>query len=195
MQGKIIAIAGCMFSGKSNIAKKLIDKLIEKGHRVRYFKSSLDTRGGHSIIIRGHEKIKAQVIKNNEVNEIVFQSSGCGCVWIDDAHFFGPDLIYVINILVNTGKTVVITGLDTDFRGEPFSPMPEILAIADKRIFPKQAKCKVCGAVANRTQKLTPDGKPAPYDSNVIDPGGEKSGDKYESRCREHHKVPGIKRP
>ena len=106
-------------------------------------------------------------------------------IGIDEAQFFEPDLVDLVKEFANDGIRVIIAGLDTDFRGEPFGSMPVLMAIAE-RVDKIHAICMVCGEFASCTQRLV-NGKPARYDDPVIIVG---AAELYEARCRRHHQVP-----
>lgn len=104
---------------------------------------------------------------------------------IDEAQFFDDGIVEVANQLADQGKRVIVTGLDTDFRGEPFGCMPVMIAMADK-VEKLNAICMVCGEAATRTQRLV-NGKPANYHDPIVIVGASEM---YEARCRRHHEVP-----
>jgi thymidine kinase len=106
-------------------------------------------------------------------------------VAVDEAQFFDWELSHVCNELAERGLRVILAGLDMDFRGEPFGPMPLLLAEAEE-VTKLQAICVVCGAPASRTQRLI-NSQPAAYDDPLILVGGSES---YEARCRKCHEVP-----
>jgi thymidine kinase len=106
-------------------------------------------------------------------------------VAIDEAQFFEDEIIQVVEELADRKVRVIVAGLDTDFRGEPFGPMPVLMARAE-RVDKLQAICMVCGEPASRTQRLV-NGKPARYHDPVVIVG---AAEMYEARCRAHHKVP-----
>jgi thymidine kinase len=106
-------------------------------------------------------------------------------VGIDEAQFFDADLIDVIRNLVDRGIRVIVGGLDMDFRGEAFGPMPLLMAQAES-VDKLQAICMICGEPASRTQRLV-NGKPAHYNDPVVIVGASEM---YEARCRTHHIVP-----
>jgi thymidine kinase len=110
-------------------------------------------------------------------------------VAIDEAQFFDDEIVTVAEQLADNGVRVIIAGLDLDFRGEPFGPMPALMCRADQ-VQKLHAICMVCGEEATRTQRLV-NGKPANYDDPIILVGASES---YEARCRTHHSVPGKKR-
>ena len=106
-------------------------------------------------------------------------------VAIDEAQFFDDEIGPIVQHLADQGLRVIVAGLDTDFRGEPFGPMPELMAkaeIVDKL----HAICMVCGESASRTQRLV-NGQPAYYEDPVVIVG---AAELYEARCRQHHQVP-----
>ena len=108
-------------------------------------------------------------------------------VAIDEAQFFDSGMIDLCKRLAGRGVRVIVAGLDTDFRGEPFGPMPLIMAEAEM-VDKLQAICVVCGAPASRTQRMI-DGQPASYDDPIIMVGAKEN---YEARCRHCHEVPGA---
>jgi thymidine kinase len=106
-------------------------------------------------------------------------------VGVDEAQFFDSEIIHIVQSLADRGIRVLVAGLDTDFRGEPFGPMPVLMAIAEV-VDKLHAICMVCGEPANRTQRLV-NGQPAFYDDPVVIVG---AAEMYEARCRDHHIVP-----
>ena len=106
-------------------------------------------------------------------------------VAIDEAQFFDPEIVQIVQQLASRGIRVVVAGLDTDFRGEPFGPMPVLMSIAE-HVDKLHAICMVCGDEASRTQRLV-NGKPARFDDPVVIVGASEM---YEARCRVHHEVP-----
>lgn len=110
-------------------------------------------------------------------------------VAIDEVQFFDEDIIPVAQELADQGMRVIVAGLDQDFKGEPFGPVPKMMALAE-HVTKLQAICMVCGSPASRTQRLI-DNRPASYDDPVILVGASES---YEPRCRHCHEVPGKKR-
>jgi thymidine kinase len=104
---------------------------------------------------------------------------------IDEAQFFDEKLVEVATELANQGMRVIVAGLDTDFRSEPFGPMPVLMAKAE-RVDKLHAICMVCGEPASKTQRLV-NNEPAHYDDPVVIVGASEL---YEARCRKHHVVP-----
>lgn len=107
-------------------------------------------------------------------------------VGVDEAQFFDDEILGVVQELADMGLRVIVAGLDTDFRGEPFGAMPNLMAQAE-RVDKLHAICMVCGDLASRTQRLI-DGRPARFDDPVVVVGASEL---YEARCRAHHQVPG----
>jgi thymidine kinase len=107
-------------------------------------------------------------------------------VIIDEVQFFDTGIIETCDVLADAGKRVIVAGLDNNFRGEPFGPVPPLMAQADE-VTKLHAICVVCGAPATRTQRLI-NGQPASYDDPIIMIGASES---YEARCRRCHEVPG----
>jgi thymidine kinase len=187
LRRSLTVIAGPMFSGKSEELIRLLTVRFEHARqKVQVFSPSVDTRSGQGKIaakskfnlsfpsqtVTGAEEITALVAKDTHV------------VAIDEAQFFDQGLVAVCAKLARE-REVIVAGLPTDFRGEPFGPMPLLLALATE-VKLLHACCAVCGNDADRTQRLV-DGKPAHHDDPLILVGGAKEG--YEARCLFHHEV------
>jgi len=182
--GSIEVICGSMFSGKSEELIRRVRRVQIARKKVQIFKPLLDNRY-HVQYIYSHNgsKLKATCIENpEEILKLV--KHDIEVIAIDEAQFFDDRIIEVCQILANQGKRVIVAGLDQDFRGEPFGPMPALLAIAEY-VDKLQAICMVCGRPATRTQRLV-NGKPADYNDPTILIGAKES---YEARCRQHHEV------
>lgn len=182
--GFIEVICGSMFSGKSEELIRRVRRVQIARKKVQIFKPLLDNRY-HVQYIYSHNgsKLKATCIENpEEILKLV--KHDIEVIAIDEAQFFDDRIIEVCQILANQGKRVIVAGLDQDFRGEPFGPMPALLAIAEY-VDKLQAICMVCGRPATRTQRLV-NGKPADYNDPTILIGAKES---YEARCRQHHEV------
>jgi thymidine kinase len=106
-------------------------------------------------------------------------------VAIDEAQFFEAEVGVLCQALAARGVRVIVAGLDQDFRGEPFGPMPQLMSLAE-HVDKLHAICAICGGEASRTQRLIND-QPAWYDDPVVVVGASEL---YEARCREHHHVP-----
>ncbi|HEY3121966.1 MAG TPA: thymidine kinase [Vicinamibacteria bacterium] len=180
--GWVEAITGSMFSGKSEELIRRVRRAQIARQKVQLFKPRIDTRYVEDHIVSHSEmKMPSQVVvSSSEILDKV--EDGTEVVAIDEAQFFDPGLVQVVNTLADRGIRVIVAGLDQDYRGRPFDPMPQILAVAeyvDKTL----AICMRCGAPANRTQRLV-----AATDRVVV--GG---ADQYEARCR-HCFQPGPER-
>jgi thymidine kinase len=171
--GWIEVICGSMFSGKSEELIRRLRRAQIARQRVQIFKPKLDSRFSEDHIVSHSEmKIRSQLV--SQAREILDLLDGrTQVIGIDEGQFFDMDLAYVCNNLADSGKRVIVAGLDQDFRGKPFDPMPQLLSIAEY-ITKTLAICVRCGAPANRTQRL------------VENPDRLMVGatDAYEARCR-----------
>jgi len=183
-RGVIEVITGCMFSGKSEELIRRIKRAKIAKQNVQVFKSSLDTRYDEGSVV-SHSGAKVEAISIDHPEGIIAKiEDGTEVVAIDEAQFFNDRIIYVIEFLADKGLRVIVAGLDTDFRGEPFGPMPYILSRAEK-VDKLTAICVICGDEATRTQRII-NGNPASYFDPVI---MVDASEKYEPRCRTHHIV------
>ena len=191
MVGKIQIITGCMFSGKT-------EELIRRLHLLQYgqqsyllFKPVIDDRYGKSVVSTHYgRKLEAWVLEKDQeslegliavVGKEAFDKADV--IAFDEANFFSKNLPELCQRLSMLGKRVIVVGLDRTFTGDPFVPMPDLLAIADD-VLKLKAICVICGKKATRSQRLI-DGKPAPANDPVIKVGGVGS---YEARCRDCYK-------
>jgi thymidine kinase len=188
--GWIEVISGVMFSGKSEELLRRVRRSIIAGRKVQVFKSHLDDRYGGVQALSSHDghSIDAQPVANSaQVAELA--RGDAQVIAIDEAQFLDGGVVQVSNALADRGIRVIVAGTDMDFRGEPFGPIPELLAIAE-RIDKLHAICVVCGDLATRNQRLL-DGEPAPAEGPTIQVG---AGESYEARCRACHEVPSLDR-
>ena len=171
--GWIEVICGSMFSGKSEeLIRRLRRAQIAK-QRVQIFKPRLDTRFSEDHIISHSDmKIKSQLVTCAQ-DILTAVDSRTQVVGIDEGQFFDAELVSVCNKLADMGKRVIIAGLDQDYRGQPFGPMPQLLSIAEY-ITKTLAICVRCGAPANRTQRTV----------NNAERVLVGATDSYEARCR-----------
>ena len=171
--GCIEVITGSMFSGKSEELIRRLRRAQIARQRVQIFKPLVDGRYSREHIVSHSDmRIDAELVEHAE-NILEKLSSRTEVVGIDEGQFFDATLVDVCNQLANAGKRVVVAGLDTDFLGKPFEPMPQLLAVAEY-ITKTLAICMRCGSPANQTQRLV-----ASKDRVVV--GGAGS---YEARCR-----------
>ncbi|MDP2857807.1 MAG: thymidine kinase [Bacillota bacterium] len=184
--GWVEVVSGVMFSGKSEELLRRVRRAMIARKRVQVFKSQLDDRYGGVFRISSHDgsELEAQPVSTSvQVAELV--RPDCQVVAIDEAQFLDEGVVRVVNDLADRGVRVIVAGTDMDFRGEPFGPMPQLMAVAE-RVDKLHAICVVCGDLATRNQRLI-DGEPAPAEGPTIQVGGAES---YEARCRRCHQVP-----
>ncbi len=176
--GWIEAVCGPMFSGKSEELIRRLRRAEIAGQAVMIAKPRLDDRYdiGHVVSHSGH---RIRAVGVDDPAAIVRLAEGYEVVGIDEVQFFGDAVVDVLVALADGGMRVIAAGLDLDFRGEPFGPMPQLLARAEL-VDKLQAVCLRCGGPATRTQRLV-DGVPAPFDGATIQVGAL---DAYEARCR-----------
>lgn len=183
--GWIEVICGSMFSGKSEELIRRIRRAEIARLKVKVFKPKLDTRFGHDRV-SSHSGVQMGALPLEKAREILqLVPVDTDVVAIDEVQFFDWEITDVCEELADRGKRVIAAGLDMDFRGEPFGPMPLLMALAEE-VEKLHAICMVCGAPATRTQRLI-DGRPAAYEDPVIMVGASES---YQARCRKHHEVP-----
>ena len=183
--GSIEVITGSMFCGKTDELIRRLRRAIIARQKVQVFKPAIDNRFAlEKVTSHAGSEYSAQPVQH--ASAILAQlEPATTVVGIDEAQFFDADLIPLSQKLADRGVRVIIAGLDTDFRGEPFGPIPVLMAKADV-VDKLHAICMVCGDLACRTQRLV-DGKPARYHDPVVIVGASEM---YEARCRAHHEVP-----
>ncbi len=182
--GWIEVICGPMFAGKSEELLRRINRMSFANIKCLLFKPQIDTRA-KDVKSRDGRQAEAIPIKDPYELYAYVQKERPDLVAIDEVQFFGDEIIEIVQTFADNGINVLVAGLDRDFRGEPFGSIPALLTIAEK-ITKLTAICTECGAEASRTQRLI-DGKPAPYQSQLILIGNQES---YTARCRHHHSVP-----
>ena len=170
--GWIEVVCGCMFSGKTEeLIRRLNRALIARQH-VEIFKPTIDKRY-HEVKIVSHAEREIRSTPVNFASDILLLAGDCDVVGIDEAQFFDDAIVEVCNQLANSGKRVIVAGLDMDFEGKPFGPMPNLLAIAEF-VTKVHAICVQTGELASFSFRL------AENKGQVL--LGEK--DKYEARSR-----------
>lgn len=171
--GWVEVICGPMFSGKSEELIRRLRRARIARKRVQVFKPALDNRySADEIVSHGDQRMDSEVVSNAK-EMLAKLDRRTQVIGIDESNFFGPDLVDVSARLADTGKQVIVAGLDTDFLGRPFSPMPELLCLAES-ITKTLAICMRCGNPAKHTQRLVESG-----DLIVVGAAGM-----YEARCR-----------
>ena len=183
--GSMEVITGSMFSGKTDELIRRLRRATIARQKIQVFKPAIDDRYDlEKITSHAGTEYAARPVPNACAILSCLQPETT-VVGLDEAQFFDAAIIPLAQQLACRGVRVVIAGLDTDFRGEPFGPMPVLMATADV-VDKLHAICMVCGQNACRTQRLV-DGKPARYNDPVVIVG---AAEMYEARCRAHHEVP-----
>src|SRR5579872_1429118 len=171
--GWIEVVCGPMFSGKSEELIRRLRRAKIARKRVQVFKPAIDQRYSEDeIVSHGDQRMKSEVVNSAKeiLNKLDWRSQVVG---FDEANFFGPDLVDIAQQLADTGKQVIIAGLDTDYLGRPFPPMPDLLCLAES-ITKTLAICMRCGNPAKHTQRLVES-----HDLIVVGAMGM-----YEARCQ-----------
>lgn len=182
--GWVETISGCMFAGKTEELIRRIKVLEFAKKEIMVFKPAIDNRYSNTkVVSHAGSSVESHVIsKPIEILEIVKPTTQV--VAIDEVQFFDESVCEVANELADRGIRVMAAGLDTNFRGEPFGPMPKLMTEAEF-VTKLAAVCNICGAPATRTQRMI-NGKPASYYDPEILVGASES---YEPRCRHCHEV------
>jgi thymidine kinase len=183
--GWIEVVCGSMFSGKTEELIRRVRRARIAKQSVQVFKPAIDTR--YTVeAVTSHNGLGVEALPVQSVAEIErLIQPDTTVVAIDEVQFFGWEITELCHRLADLGVRVICAGLDMDFRGEPFGPIPVLMAQAES-VEKLQAICVVCGQPASRTQRLI-NGEPAAYDDPIILVGGSES---YEARCRRCHRVP-----
>jgi thymidine kinase len=171
-KGQIEVICGSMFSGKTEELIRRLTRARLAKQQVEIFKPSVDTRY-HDTHVVSHNETSIRSTPVNFAGDILLLSGTCDVVGIDEAQFFDEDIVRVVQLLANQGKRVILAGLDMDFEGKPFDPMPKLMAIAEY-VTKVHAICMQCGDLAAFSYRLS-----AATEKVML---GEK--DSYEARCR-----------
>jgi len=176
--GWIEVVCGSMFSGKTEELIRRMRRAVIARQKVEIFKPKVDNRySSQDIVSHDKQKIKSTVIKKpDEILKVALEAQVVG---IDEAQFFDNSLVRVCQTLANMRKRVIIAGLDQDYRGKPFGPIPHLLAVAEY-ITKTHAICVVCGNPANHTQRTTEDKERVVVGASDI----------YEARCRNCYHAP-----
>ncbi|WP_284347650.1 thymidine kinase [Mycoplasmoides pneumoniae] len=180
-RGWIEVICGPMFSGKTEELLRKIKRWKLAKIPVIIFKPKIDTRQQHLVKSRnGHSDEAIEINSPLEIYDYLTKNR-FDVVAIDEAQFFSSEIVEVVKSLNDLGINVIVSGLDTDFRAEPFGSIPQLLAIADK-ICKLDAVCNVCGQLAQRTQRIVSKSNETVLIGDI---------EAYEPRCKLHHHVQG----
>jgi thymidine kinase len=183
--GSVEVVCGSMFSGKTDELIRRLRRAAIARQKIQVFKPAIDVRYAVEKVT-SHAGTDFDAIPVEYAADIRSRlEADTTVIGVDEAQFFDAEIIPLVDELAGRGLRVIVAGLDTDFRGEPFGPMPVLMARAEK-VDKLQAICMVCGEPASRTQRLV-NGKPARYDEPVVIVG---AAEMYEARCRKHHEVP-----
>jgi thymidine kinase len=179
--GWIEVVTGPMFSGKSEELIRLLRRATIARRRVQVFKPALDRRYTETDVVSHSQwRLPCEVVERSDDIRARLDPRA-EVVGIDEGQFFDDDLPRVCTLLANLGKRVIVAGLDMDYAGVPFGPMPELLAIAEQ-VRKLQAICACCGASASYTQRL----------SDARERVVVGAADVYEARCRRCHEPAGA---
>ncbi|NLC96044.1 MAG: thymidine kinase [Erysipelotrichaceae bacterium] len=182
--GWVEVIAGCMFAGKTEELIRRIKVLEFAKKKIKVFKPSIDNRYSDTKIV-SHAGSSVESIILSKAEEIFdYIDEDTDVVAIDEVQFFDEAISEVCDVLAKQGKRVMVAGLDTNFKGEPFGMMANLITEAEF-VTKLTAVCSICGSPATRTQRLV-DGEPASYNDPLILVGASES---YEARCRHCHQV------
>lgn len=183
---QIEVICGSMFCGKTEELIRRLRRAIIAREKVVVFKPIIDNR---YVVerVHSHAGIEIDAIPIHDINDVYKHiDKDTAVVGIDEAQFFGEDIVKIVVDLSDRGIRVILAGLDMDFRAEPFGMMPILMAKAEK-VDKLTAICMVCGQPATRTQRIV-NGEPANYHEPIVIVGASEM---YEARCKLHHIVPG----
>jgi thymidine kinase len=174
--GWVEVICGCMFSGKTEELIRRMTRAQIARQKLQVFKPAIDDRYGREFVA-SHNSNRIESVPVQNPREILSLLDDCTrVVGVDEAQFFDASIVEVVERLAMRGIRVVVAGLDMDYLGRPFGPMPQLLAIAEQ-VTKLSAICMVCGAPASRSQRIT----------NSAETVLVGAHDSYEARCRAHH--------
>jgi thymidine kinase len=183
-RGRIEVVCGSMFSGKTEELIRRVRRAQIAKMEVQVFKPAIDTRYGMEKVTSHNGQDFQAVPVANSAEMVNCIAPTTTVVAVDEAQFFDEGLIEVVGVMAMGGIRVICAGLDLDFRGEPFGPIPLLMSLAED-VTKLHAICTQCGEEASRTQRLV-NGEPARFDDPIIMVGASEA---YEARCREHHVV------
>lgn len=173
--GWIEVIVGCMFSGKTEELIKQLKRAQYANQKLQVFKPKIDDRYSEDHVASHNQSMFPSVVVQSSYEILSRVQKNTQVVGIDEGQFFDAELVEVATVLANSGKRVIIAGLDTDWKGRPFGNIPALMAIAEV-VRKQHAICMVCGEPATRTQRMVPS------DGDIL----VGSTEAYEARCRTH---------
>jgi thymidine kinase len=182
--GLVEVITGSMFCGKTDELIRRLRRATIARQKVQVFKPSIDVRYAEQKVT-SHAGTEFDAIPIEKARQALdYIEDETTVVAFDETQFFDNEIVSLVQELASRGLRVIVAGLDTDFRGEPFGPMPQLMSQAEN-VDKLHAICMVCGEFASRTQRLV-NGKPAHFNDPVVIVG---AAEMYEARCRDHHVV------
>jgi thymidine kinase len=161
-----------MFSGKTEELIRRLRRARIARQNVAIFKPALDTRFSEDEVV-SHDETAIPSVVVHTAEQIILLAGNAKVIGVDEAQFFGLELVDVCQTLARMGKRIIVAGLDQDFRALPFEPIPQLMAVAEY-VTKLHAICMVCGGPANHSQRLV-------HDSNRVMLGAKET---YEPRCR-----------
>jgi thymidine kinase len=176
--GWIEVITGCMFSGKTEELIRRLKRAQIAKQSVKIFKPRIDERYSKNSIVSHNEQSLPSILID-DIIEVLDHANDAQVIGIDEAQFFNESIVHICNLLASRGKRVIVAGLDQDYTGKPFEPIPQLLAVAEY-ITKQLAICVVCGNPADKTQRKTTNPE------RVV----VGAADIYEARCRRCHYIP-----
>ncbi len=183
--GSVEVICGSMFSGKTDELIRRLRRATIARQKVQVFKPVIDNRYSVEKVTSHAGSVYDAIPIQCSADILERMDKDTTVIGVDEAQFFDADIVEIVQTLARKGVRVIVAGLDTDFRGDPFGCMPVLMAVAE-HVDKLQAICMVCGEPASRTQRLV-NGQPARYDDPIVIVGASEM---YEARCRTHHSVP-----
>lgn len=185
-------ITGCMSSGKTDELLRLLRRAEIARRRILLVRPSLDDRTPAEYAeSRSKARFPSDAVRQDDAAEILnlARERDADLIGIEEAQFFDESIVETVDTMRASGRHVILTGLNLDFAGRPFGPMPTLMAMADQ-VTTVTAICVVCGETATRTQRLV-GGRPAAIDDPLVVIGGYDGAtvETYEARCLRHHEV------
>ena len=191
-RGELRVITGPMCCGKSEETMRELRRAVIAGRHVLLLRPSVDTRTEtDEARSRSGMTFPAQTLLDSSQILPAIEAAGADFVALEEGQFWDGGIVAAVQMMVDKRLVVIVNGLNQDYMGRPFGPMPTLMALSDEVRLLK-AICQVCGEEATKTQRLHGDGSPAGPDEQLILPGGfdqDHAVDRYEARCRTHHVI------
>jgi thymidine kinase len=193
LRGELRVITGPMCCGKSEETMRELRRAVIAGRHVLLLRPAVDTRMEVEAEARSRSGLTfpARTLPDSSQILPTVASEGADFVALEEGQFWDDGIIRAVQSMVDHNLVVIVNGLNQDYLGRPFGPMPTLMALSDE-VRMLKAICQVCGEEATKTQRLHADGTPAGPDEQLILPGGfeqDHDEDRYEARCRRHHMI------